>query len=85
MGFSFLMVLTKEKIRIAFYKFLCWENTLRRETHVGKETLGGMRLLSEHPTQEQGCSPQKLCPHPIASSACDEGADVGGSLPTLAS
>lgn len=40
-GFSFLIVLTKEKIRIAFDKFLCWENILRRPTHVGKEQLGG--------------------------------------------
>ena len=59
------MVLTKEKIRIAFYKFLCWENTLRGETHVGKETLGGMRLLSiRAPNAEARLLPSEALPSP---------------------
>lgn len=45
-GFSFLIVFTKEEIRVAFYIFLCWKNILRK-TDVGKEKLGSTRLPPE--------------------------------------
>lgn len=61
-GFSFLIVLTRGKIMIAFYKFLCWENTLIRTTHVGKEKLGGIRPPSERPTQIHGRSSSVVYP-----------------------